>query len=415
MSVVLAQDRTDPVVAVSLVFEGGSRLDPEGREGLATLAADTMERGPRGEDFVAFSRRFERLGSQLSLGAGAELVHGDLTLLSRHAATGLSLLADLLAEPGLREEDLEVVRRLAINDLEAREDDLDDVAEDLLLKRIAGPHPYARLPHGTREGLLAVTAEDLGAFCAEAYRPDRAHLAIIGDFDDAEIDRLLAARFETLRVPPAARTPLAPLPDRSAEDRVVCTRSDKAQAKICFGGPGLSANDPDRLAAIALNHVLGGSAIRSRLGDGIRDRAGLAYSVGSRNYERSVGGFFLVSLGTRPANVRQAVDSVRAEIARLGDGATAQELSDAQEYLTGSFPLRFTTYGRLARFWTRSAFYGWPEDYLDRYAERVRALAAADLRRVGARLAASCRCLSVAGPVDDDLAPLPSARGDGDG
>jgi zinc protease len=101
------------------------------------------------------------------------------------------------------------------------------------------------------------------------------------------------------------------------------------------------------------------------------------------------------------------VESVRAEIARLPSGVTPAELDDARDYLTGSFPLRFTTYGRLARFWTRSSFYDWPEDYLDRYVERVRALEARDLCRVGARLAEAVRFLSVAGPVDARLHPLP--------
>jgi hypothetical protein len=116
-----------------------------------------------------------------------------------------------------------------------------------------------------------------------------------------------------------------------------------------------------------------------------------------------------VSLGTRPENVRLAVDSVRAELARLPDGVTQDELDGARDYLTGSFPLRFTTYGRLARFWTRSSFYGWPEDYLDRYVERVRALQPADLARVGARLAAASGYLAVAGPVDGNLEPLPGS------
>jgi zinc protease len=413
MKVVLQPDRTDPVVAVSLLFEGGSALDPPGREGLASLSADTMERGPRDREFVEYSRGFERLGSQLSIAAGAELVHCDVTLLARHAGAGLSLVADLLEAPGLRENDLDVVRNLALNDLEAREDDLDDVAEDLLLRGVADEHAYARLPHGTAEGVSAVTIEDVRRFQPEAYRPDRAYLAVVGDVDEEALGRILEERFARLPAPAASRAPMPPLAGPTAARTLVRTRNEKTQAKICFGGPGLSASDPDRFAAIALNHVLGGSSIRSRLGDEIRDRAGLAYSVGSRLYERSVGGFFLVSLGTRPENVRRAVDSVRAEVARIAEGVTEAELRDARDYLTGSFPLRFTTYGRLARFWTRSTFYGWPEDYLQRYADRVRSLEPADLRRAGRRLADSARVLAVCGPVDDRLEPSGDAAGNG--
>jgi len=406
MSVTLQPDRTDPVVAVSLLFRAGSVLDPDGREGLANVCADTMERGTSALEFVEFSRRFERIGSNLSLGAGSELVHGGATFLKRHAETGLSLLADVLADPGFRESDFEIVRALARNDLDAREDDLDDVAEDLFFRGVADGHAYAKLPHGTREGLDALRPGDLRAFHAGSYRPDRAFLAVVGDFDEGRVLRFLEERLGTLPNPPGEAAELPPLPAVTEPRVLVRTRPEKTQAKIYLGGPGLSAGDPDRLAAIAANHVLGGSSIRSRLGDEIRDKRGLAYSVYSRNFERSNGGFFVVHMGTRPENVQGAVEAIREELARIAQGVTGQELDDARAYLTGSFPLRFTTYGKLARFWTRSAFYGWPEDYLETYVPRIRALEAADLRRAAERLVAGARVLAVAGPVGEDLRPV---------
>jgi zinc protease len=410
LHVTLRSDRTDPVVAVTLLLRGGAFMDPPGKSGLSNLAASTLERGTSALDFVEFSRRFERLGSSFSLETGSELVHGDAMFLSRHLTTGLALIADLLEDPGYREEDLEIARGLALADLEARLDDLDDVAEDAFFRGVAGSHPYANLPYGTRDGLAAVGTDDLRAFHAPAFRADEAHLAIVGDFDEAEIERLLDARFGRLAAGGPKREPVGPLP--AARDAVlVDTRPDKSQVKILLGGPGLSANDPDRFAGIAMNQVLGASSLRSRLGDEIRDNQGLAYTVSSRNYERSAGGFFVVHMGTRPENVQRSVAAIRTELAKITDGPTDQELADAQEYLTGSFPLHLTTYGRLARFWARASFYGWPVDYLETYPSRIRALAPQDLARAARRLAPAARVLSVAGPVDASLAPVPSTNG----
>jgi zinc protease len=256
--------------------------------------------------------------------------------------------------------------------------------------------------------VAAVTRDELRALAREVLRPDHAHLAIVGDFDDDALEPVLA-RFGALPCPQAPRETWPDLPLVRVERTVVATRTDKGQAKIWWGGPGLASNDPDRFAAIAFNHVLGGSAIRSRLGDAIRDKQGLAYSVWSRNYERRQGGFFIVSMGTRPENVRRAVDSIRAEVTRMADGGpTPAELDDARDYLTGSFPLRFTTYGRLASFWARSSFHGWPDNYLATYPDRIRALTADDLKRAGQRLAGAAGTLAVAGPVGEDLAPAAS-------
>jgi zinc protease len=403
LRVLLQSDATDPVVSLSLVFEGGSTLDPKGREGLAGLLADTLERGPRGISFVDFSRAFERLGSHFSSEAGSELSTMHATFLARHAATGIEHIADLLHDPGLREEDLEVVRALARTDLQARQEDLDDLAEDLFLEAIALDHPYGKLPHGRRAGIDAVTPHDLRAGYELAFRPDRGHLAIVGDFDEQAILPLLERRFGTLpngKNAPAPVPPLAP----TQESRSVLRRFlEKGQVKIIVGGSGLSAKDPDRHSVIAWNHVLGSSSIRSRLGDEIRDRMGLAYSVSSRVLERKAGGFFLVHMGTRPENARRAIEAIRFELNRAAQGVGEEELNDAKSYLTGSFPLRFTTYGRLARFWSRSSFYEWPDNYLDTYVERVDALTREDLSRAAARIVPFARVLCACGPLPANL------------
>ena len=406
MRVMLQPDATDPVVSVSLLFHGGSALDEPGVDGLAHLTAETLERGTKSLEFVEFNRRFERIGSTFALGVGAELAHCSATALTRHSSALLGLLADLFEAPGFRGPDLEVVRALALNDLAAREDDLDDVAEDRFLRGVAREHPYGRLPQGSEEGLRAATVDAIARFHADAYRPDRAHLAIVGDFAEAEVLGLVEARFGRLAAPATARPPTPALPDPDDDCVLVDPRRDKGQARIFLGGPGFSASDPDRLAGIVMNQILGGSSIRSRLGDELRDRLGLAYSVYSRNYERSAGGFFFVHMGTRPENVIRAVDGMRAELSKMAEGVTPAELDDARAYLTGSFPLRFTTYGRLARFWTRHSFYEWPEDYLDTYVERVQAITAEDVRRAAERVRARARVLAVAGPVGADLRPL---------
>jgi zinc protease len=412
MTVTLQRDRTDPVVSVSLLFHGGAVLDPDDRAGRASVAADTLERGSASKGFPDFARAFETIGSEFSLAAGAELVHANSTFLSRHAVTGLSLVCDLLEDPGYREEDFAIVRALAQGDLDAREDDLDDLVDDLFFRAVAQGHPLARLPHGTAEGLAALTHADVVAAHAESFRPDRAHLAVVGDFDEAGLSRLLTERFGRLPGPGGPRAELSPMNAARVERQHVLSRADKGQVKIVFGGPGLSATDEERLAGVAMNHILGGSAIRSRLGDEIRDKQGLAYSVSSRNYERSAGGFFLVSMGTRPGNVRGAVASIRAELARITEGVTDTELEEAKAYLTGSFPLRFATYGHLSRYWSRNSFHGRPTDDLQTYVDRVRALTADDLKRVAERLVASAGTLAVAGAVDGELAPLaPESNG----
>ncbi|MDP6801796.1 MAG: pitrilysin family protein [Gemmatimonadota bacterium] len=412
--VLLQPDSSDPFVSLSMVLHGGAAFDPPGREGLAGLTAAMLERGPEGESHVQFMRRFESIGSHLTIVAGRELVHVSCRFLSRHAETVLEWIGGALRTPALRAGDLEVIRALALSDLESRAEDLSDVAEDLFIRGVAGDHPFSRLPHGTKTGVEAVTPEDLRAFFAAHYRPDGAHLALVGDFDPERMERALAREFGSIALPDSPRESLPPFRPSDAARTWVESRPEKGQAKIYLGGKGFGVNDPDRFAGVTLNLILGGSAIRSRLGDTIRDDRGLAYTVYSRNYECSSGGFFTVCLGTRPENVLAAVEAVREQLDRLvSDGVTDTELEDAQSFLTGSFPLLFTTYGRLSRFWAMSSVNEWPEDYLGEYRGRIRALTKADLERVAKRLARGAKVLAVAGPVDEGLAPVGGVAHDG--
>jgi predicted Zn-dependent peptidase len=195
LRVLLQSDATDPVVSLSLVFEGGSTLDPrDGKDwpgswptrwsgGLAGFRSSISR--ARSSDWDPISRRRRARSSPRC---------------TRHfwrvmRPPASSTIADLLHDPGLREEDLEVVRALARTDLQARQEDLDDLAEDLFLEAIALDHPYGKLPHGRRRGIDAVTPHDLRAGYELAFRPDRGHLAIVGDFDEQAILPLLERRF----------------------------------------------------------------------------------------------------------------------------------------------------------------------------------------------------------------------------
>ena len=154
------------------------------------------------------------------------------------------------------------------------------------------------------------------------------------------------------------------------------------QASIVLGQIGVARSNPDYFPILLMNYVLGGGGFNSRLMQTIRTKGGLAYSVSSHFEGNKLPGPFQVSLQTKVESAAEALRLVREEIAKLHrEGATEQELDAAKDYLTGNFPLRLDSTGKLAGFLGQVEYFGLGDDYIERYAERVRAVTLEDVAR----------------------------------
>ena len=101
--------------------------------------------------------------------------------------------------------------------------------------------------------------------------------------------------------------------------------------------------------AIVLNHIFGGGTFTSRLYNQVREKRGLAYSVGSYLLPLEKSAITLISVGTKSNQTESVIGLIKNEINTLSKtGVTQDELADAKKYLTGSFPLRFLSSEKIA-------------------------------------------------------------------
>jgi zinc protease len=158
------------------------------------------------------------------------------------------------------------------------------------------------------------------------------------------------------------------------------------QSVIRFGTPGLAWRDPDFIPAYVLNHVLGGGAFTSRLFQEVREKRGLAYSVGtslaSYRHTAMTWGY----TATKNERVVECLDVIASEMRRLSkDGPDDDELTKAKDYLTGSYALGFDTSTKIAHQLAQIAFEDLGIDYIRRRNELVQAVTQDDIRRAAAR------------------------------
>ncbi|WP_407528697.1 M16 family metallopeptidase [Methylobacterium oryzisoli] len=384
-----------PLIALAFTFEGGAAQDPEGKSGAVQMLARLLDEGagPYGSD--AFQERLAARAIELSFHAGPDAIGGSLKMLVRHADEAIELLALALAQPRFDEAAIERVRAQMLAGLRYQQNDPGVMASRRFFAEAYPGHPYGRPSGGTIESVSGITRDDLVALHARLLSRGRVKVAAVGAIGEEALQRALDAAFGRLGEGGA----LAAVPPTriAGRGRRIVVDLDVPQSVIRFGTDGVPWRDPDFIPAYVLNHVLGGGAFTSRLFQEVREKRGLAYSVGTSLVSHRAASMTWGYTATKNERVAEALAVIAEEIARLTqDGPSDEELQKAKDYLTGSYALGFDTSTKIAHQLVQVAFEGLGIDYIGRRNGLIGAVTQDDIRRAAARTLGDGRLLVVA-------------------
>lgn len=381
MVLLSSEQRTLPMVSIEMLIHAGSRYDGAKPAGLANLTARLLTEGTRQRSALQISDTLDFLGANLSAEAGEDLASVSLTILKKDLAAGLELLAEILASSVFPETEIERQKQAVIASIRAREEQPGDVAERHFLAALFPKSPFGRPVEGDPASVQAITRADLKEFYERHYRPNRVIVAAVGDISHPEIIEAFDRAFRGWHKgePPAGPLPVPPAPP-GGEIRV---DRDLTQSNIVFGQRGVGREHPDFYAIQVMNYILGGGGFSSRAMDSIRNERGLAYSVYSYFSAEKGRGTFQFVMQTQNETALEAVRIAKEEVRRIREEPVSEsELSDAKNYLTGSFPLRFDTTRRVASLLAQIEYFNLGLDYPERYGEFIKAVTVAEVQRV---------------------------------
>jgi predicted Zn-dependent peptidase len=371
----LMPKRDTPLVAMSVVVRGGSLADAPGREGTAALLAELMQKGAGSRDGAQFAEAIENTGGQLTLGAGAESLSLGASFLARDIGLMIELASDALLRPKLSAAEFEKVRERAIQSIAAAKD-----ADPRALVGEYGDawlfrgHLYGRPVGGSEESLAAVTIEDLKRHYDAQVRGDRLIIAVVGDFDPADLRRRLEAAFGSLGRAAAAAPVATRAPSVEGRRVLLVDKPGAAQTYFWLGNVGASRTDPERTSQAVVNTVFGGR-FTSMLNTELRIKSGLTYGARSGFDRLAQPGAFNITSFTATESTVQALDLALATLDRLhAEGVDAKTLDSARTYLLGQFPPSIETNGALASRLADLLMYGLGRDDVDEFAARVTAV-----------------------------------------
>ncbi|MBF0310110.1 MAG: insulinase family protein [Magnetococcales bacterium] len=386
MPVYLVESHTLPMVQIRLLIRAGSAYDPEGKEGLSELTAWMFNEGAGPWDGQAFQERLEFHGVRLQAQSGRDLLSISVTTLTEHAEEAWHLLGEALIRPRLDGAAFGRAIEDLLSNLEKEREEPTTLAQKALWQRVYGKHPYGKPAKGRVESVRGLTLADLADFRDKAFRGPGMVMAVAGDLDWERLSRLNATYLKDLNAEPGPFAPIEKAPD-SLSGQSLHIPLETPQTALLLGRVGIDRHDADYFPLMVLNHMLGGSGLTSRLSLEIREKRGLTYGVDSAFDPLEGRGAFLISLRTKNASVREALELVKRELKRtVQEGFSEEEVAEAKRNLIGSFPLQLDGLGKLATNWSNIGFYRRGPDYLEQWASRVEGVSLGDLRRVAARL-----------------------------
>lgn len=380
LTVVVRQDASVGVMAASLQVRAGSLFEAADNAGITNFLHRVMLRGTTRYSAVQLTEAIEDLGGSLDASGDVEFGEVRGSTLARNWEALLRLVAEVALRPTLPAEEIERERRLIQSAIQTRVDTPFQRAFDALLQDLYGGHPYAWPSVGRRESIARIDRPALQAHYAAIYRPDRMVLAVSGH---VEATRVVQAAERLFRGAAATGDPLPPgpgAPSARLDRRVVERPVQQAQVLVGYLGPALT--QPDYAAVRVLGTILGGG-MSGRLFTELRDRRGLAYSVGVLTRFQTAPSFLITYMGTAPANAEDAEAGVLAEIERIRGGpVTEGELARAKAYLLGNLAMDRRTNARHAWYMAFFEVTGAGWDFPERFGRAVEAVTVADVERV---------------------------------
>ena len=381
MILLTSEQRALPMVSIELLIDAGSRHDMPKQEGLANLTARLLTYGTQRRTALQISETLDFIGAGLSAGCGEDLATVSMTVLKKDLATGIELLAEVLTLSTFPQEEIDRQKQSIIASIKAREESPGDIAQRRFAAALYPQSPYGRPVEGSEASVKGLEQQSLRAFYERYYRPNRTILSVVGDISHQEIARALNEAFRSWPKGEPATAPVAP--SKVGTGETLRVNKELTQANIILGHEGVGRENPDYYAIQVMNYILGGGGFSSRTLDSIRNERGLAYSVYSYFSAEKGHGTFELVMQTKNETALEAIRIAKAEIRRMREElVTEEELSDAKDYLIGSFPLRFDTNRKVANFLAQVEYFQLGLDYPERYADFIKKVTREDVQRV---------------------------------
>jgi zinc protease len=199
LKVILHQDNSTPIVAVSVMYHVGSKNEDPSRTGFAHFFEHLMFEGSENIERGEFMKYIENAGGSFNANTSFDRTFYFEILPSNQLELGLWLESERMLHAKVDEKGIETQREVVKEEKRQRVDNqpYGSILEEIQ-KRAFTKHPYRWSVIGSMEHLNAAEEKDYRQFYDNFYVPNNAILSIAGDIDVKETKKLVQQYFSTI-------------------------------------------------------------------------------------------------------------------------------------------------------------------------------------------------------------------------
>lgn len=364
----------------TVVFKGylpaGSLSDPDNLLGLASFTAAALMTGTRQHDFQSLYNTIESLGANLGFSGNTLFSNFSGQCLEEDLPTLLQLTAEALKDPVFPAKQFNRLKAQFLTMLAIRAQDTAEMAAMAFDKLIFKGHPYQNPNDGYLETVQAIEINHLEAFHQQHYGPQGMVIAIVGATEPEEtitiVENSLGEWTNSQQLAAPSIPALQPLTSPVYEHINI---PGKSQTDLVMGTVGPNRLAEDYLACSLGNNILGQFGMMGRIGEAVREKAGLAYYAQSELNAGIGPGTWEVVAGVNPTNLEKTIQLIKDEIERfINEPVTPEELSDTQSFMIGHLPLSLESNSGVAVSLLNLDRFNLGMDYLRQFSSKVEAI-----------------------------------------
>ncbi len=336
-------EKMPDVRSVSLTFwlKRGSRHEPSNLNGISHFIEHAVFKGTEKRSALEIAVEIDRLGGNLDAFTSHETTGFAVKVVDRQLPQAFDLLADMLVNARFDERELKREQRVIIEEMKMVEDTPEELLGEIFQKNFFPDHSLGLPIEGTRKTVRQFDRKITQEFHAQVFQPKNLIVAAAGNVEHAAIEKLVRKFFtvESFNHKTSGFEPETLNPPKCAAPIIVKKKRGLEQAHLIIAAPWIKARSEKRYAAHLLESIFG-NGTSSRLWQSIREKRGLAYSVGASAISFEDCGIFSIFAATSPEKLGEVIDLAIDEIRQIKiTGVTEKELELAKEQTNASILL----------------------------------------------------------------------------
>ena len=366
-------------VSIGVWVQAGIINETAANNGISHLLEHMLFKGTHNRSGEEIAKSLEMNGGTLNGSTGKEASIYTAHVLDENTELAVDVLADLIQNPKLDEEDLAREKNVVLAEINQSKEDPEEYLFDHFYQSIFPDHPLGYFIHGNESNVAALGTVHLQQYLDLYYTPDRLVFSVAGNIDHSRfVDLISRSIVKTPR-----QTPKPVYPVNSKVDRYKVIELDGVlQAHICLGCRSIGITDNHRYELTLIDMLLGGG-MSSRLFQNIREKYGFAYTVYSFVEFMQSTGVFGVYMACSVDHLEQSIELLHNEFKQLATVPVSQdELNQIKSQARGNILLGMESSSRRMRFNGENEFYQNPPLEIRQILEKINNITTDDVLQV---------------------------------